>query len=131
MRFSFEQLQVLIAKCYDAATKLRSTKPCHYPTQSTDCTIQTVPALFQTRTWIRPLRTVSRQAFDRRERISERAGETPVQALAHLGLARARAAAANKDAAKTAYQDFFALWKDADPDLPLLKQAKAEYSKLQ
>jgi len=59
------------------------------------------------------------------------AGETPVRALAYLGLARARAAAANKDAAKTAYQDFFALWKDADPDLPLLKQAKAEYSKLQ
>ena len=59
------------------------------------------------------------------------AGETPVQALAHLGLARARAAAASKDAAKTAYQDFFALWKDADPDLPLLKQAKAEYAKLQ
>jgi hypothetical protein len=33
--------------------------------------------------------------------------------------------------AKTAYQDFFALWKDADPDLPIPKQAKAEYAKLQ
>jgi hypothetical protein len=32
---------------------------------------------------------------------------------------------------KTAYQDFFALWKDADPDVPMLKQAKAEYAKLQ
>jgi len=32
---------------------------------------------------------------------------------------------------RTAYQDFFALWKDADPDLPLLKQAKTEYAKLQ
>ncbi|PYX91486.1 MAG: hypothetical protein DMG71_20060 [Acidobacteria bacterium] len=59
------------------------------------------------------------------------AGETPVRALAHLGLARARAAAGSKDAARTAYQDLFAVWKDADPDLPLLKQAKAEYSKLQ
>jgi hypothetical protein len=33
--------------------------------------------------------------------------------------------------ANTAYQDFFALWKDADPDIPILKQAKAEYAKLQ
>jgi hypothetical protein len=32
--------------------------------------------------------------------------------------------------AKTAYQDFFALWKDADPEIPILKQAKAEYAKL-
>jgi eukaryotic-like serine/threonine-protein kinase len=33
--------------------------------------------------------------------------------------------------AKTAYQDFFSMWKDADPDVPVLKQAKAEYAKLQ
>jgi eukaryotic-like serine/threonine-protein kinase len=33
--------------------------------------------------------------------------------------------------ARTAYQDFFALWKDADPDIPILKEAKAEYAKLQ
>ena len=33
--------------------------------------------------------------------------------------------------ARTAYQDFLALWKDADPDLPILKEAKAEYAKLQ
>jgi len=33
--------------------------------------------------------------------------------------------------ARTAYQDFFALWKDADPDIPILKQAKAEYAKLE
>ena len=33
--------------------------------------------------------------------------------------------------AKAAYQEFFTLWKDADPDVPILKQAKAEYSKLQ
>jgi hypothetical protein len=32
--------------------------------------------------------------------------------------------------ARTAYQDFFALWKDADPDIPILRQAKAEYAKL-
>jgi hypothetical protein len=33
--------------------------------------------------------------------------------------------------AKTAYQDFFSMWKDADPDVPVLKQARAEYAKLQ
>jgi eukaryotic-like serine/threonine-protein kinase len=78
----------------------------------------------------------------------------PIGALAHLGLARAYAmeagigrvgtaasavqagqspaadpAALTK--ARTAYQDFLALWKNADPDIPILKQAKAEYAKLQ
>ncbi len=51
-------------------------------------------------------------------------------ALAHLGLARARAEAGDAGGARTAYQDFFALWKDADPDIPILQQAKAEYAKL-
>ncbi len=50
--------------------------------------------------------------------------------LAHLGLGRAYALQGNATAAKSAYQDFFAVWKDADPDLPVLKQAKAEYDKL-
>ena len=51
--------------------------------------------------------------------------------LSHLGLGRAYAVQGNTAAAKSAYQDFFAAWKDADPDLPVLKQAKAEYEKLQ
>ena len=38
---------------------------------------------------------------------------------------------AARDKARTAYQDFLTLWKDADPDIPILKQAKAEYAKLQ
>ena len=57
-------------------------------------------------------------------------GNTLVGALAHLGLARARSLSGDTAAARTAYPDFFALWKDADPDIPLLKQAKAEYEKL-
>jgi eukaryotic-like serine/threonine-protein kinase len=55
----------------------------------------------------------------------------PHGALAHLGLARAYALSGDTQKARTAYQDFFALWKDADPDIPILKQAKAEYAKLQ
>jgi eukaryotic-like serine/threonine-protein kinase len=55
----------------------------------------------------------------------------PLGSLAHLGLARAYALQGNTAKARTAYQDFFALWKDADPDIPILKQAKAEYAKLQ
>lgn len=61
--------------------------------------------------------------------------------LAHLGLARANAMqskssqGADADAARTralaAYRDFLALWKDADPDIPILKQAKTEYARLQ
>jgi serine/threonine protein kinase/Tfp pilus assembly protein PilF len=51
-------------------------------------------------------------------------------ALAHLQLGRAEAEAGSIDEARRAYQDFLALWKDADPDVPILKQAKAEYAKL-
>ena len=52
-------------------------------------------------------------------------------ALAHLGLARAYAMQGDTAKARGAYQDFLAPWKDADPDIPILKQAKAEYAKLQ
>jgi eukaryotic-like serine/threonine-protein kinase len=52
-------------------------------------------------------------------------------ALAHLGLARAYAMQGDAAKARAAYQDFLALWKDADPDIPILKEAKAEYAKLQ
>ena len=55
----------------------------------------------------------------------------PLGALAHLGLARAYALSGDAAKARTAYQDFFALWKDADPDIPILKEAKSEYAKLQ
>ena len=51
--------------------------------------------------------------------------------LSHLGLGRAYALQGNKEQAKAAYQDFFAAWKDADPDIPVMKEAKAEYAKLQ
>jgi serine/threonine protein kinase/predicted Zn-dependent protease len=54
----------------------------------------------------------------------------PWGALARLGLARAYAMQGDSAKAKSAYQDFLALWKDADPDVPILKQAKAEYAKL-
>ncbi|MGA8153993.1 MAG: protein kinase [Terriglobales bacterium] len=53
-----------------------------------------------------------------------------IGSLAHFGLGRAYALAGDNSQAKTAYQDFFALWKDADPDVPILKEAKAEYAKL-
>ena len=52
-------------------------------------------------------------------------------ALAHLQLGRAKAMTGDKEGARAAYQDFLALWKDADPDIPILKNAKAEYAKLQ
>ena len=55
----------------------------------------------------------------------------PIGALAHLQLGRAFALSGDKAKAKAAYQDFLTLWKDADADIPILKQAKAEYAKLQ
>jgi DNA-binding winged helix-turn-helix (wHTH) protein/tetratricopeptide (TPR) repeat protein len=51
-------------------------------------------------------------------------------ALAHLGLARAYALQGDTAKARAAYNDFFTLWKDADPDIPILKEAKTEYAKL-
>ena len=59
----------------------------------------------------------------------------PWGAFAHLGVARSYALEAAKDPAnlgkaRAAYWDFLSLWKDADPDIPILKQAKAEYAKL-
>ena len=54
----------------------------------------------------------------------------PLGALADLGLARAYALSGDTAKAKAAYNDFFTLWKDADPDIPILQQARAEYAKL-
>jgi tetratricopeptide (TPR) repeat protein len=54
----------------------------------------------------------------------------PIGALAHLGLARAYVLQGDTVKARTQYQDFLTLWKDADPDIPVLISAKAEYAKL-
>jgi tetratricopeptide (TPR) repeat protein len=67
------------------------------------------------------------------QKILDRHGIDPTSQLyplARLGLARAYALQGDTAKAKAAYQDFFAAWKDADPDVPVLKEAKAEYAKL-
>jgi predicted Zn-dependent protease len=56
---------------------------------------------------------------------------SPIGALAHLQLARAYAMQGDTAKARPAYQDFLTLWNNADPDIPILKEAKAEYAKLQ
>ncbi|MGA7622242.1 MAG: protein kinase [Candidatus Acidiferrales bacterium] len=58
-------------------------------------------------------------------------GNDPIGALAHLGLARSYALQGDTAKARAAYRDFFALWKNADPDIPILIAAKADYVKLQ
>ena len=92
-----------------------------------------------------PLHSRTIGGFDTPARLPSRAGARSVPlnllALARLGVARANALqartsqGADADAARVralaAYKDFLTLWKDADPDIPLLKQAKAEYAKLQ
>jgi hypothetical protein len=55
----------------------------------------------------------------------------PVGALAHLQLGRAYSRMGDKTRARSSYEKFLTLWKDADPEIPILKQAKAEYAKLQ
>jgi eukaryotic-like serine/threonine-protein kinase len=55
----------------------------------------------------------------------------PIGALAHMQLGRAYALTGDKDKARTAYTDFLTLWKDADPDIPILKEVQKEYASLQ
>jgi serine/threonine protein kinase/tetratricopeptide (TPR) repeat protein len=55
----------------------------------------------------------------------------PITSLAHLGIGRGYTISGDKAKARTAYQDFFAIWKDADGDVPILKEARAEYGRLQ
>jgi hypothetical protein len=57
-------------------------------------------------------------------------GLDPIGTLAHVQLGRAFALSGDVVRSKTAYQDFFSLWKDADPDVPFLTQARAEYARL-
>jgi tetratricopeptide (TPR) repeat protein len=57
-------------------------------------------------------------------------GADPIGPLAHLQLGRAFAFSGDRAKAKAAYQDFLALWKDADADIPILKNANAEYARL-
>ena len=69
--------------------------------------------------------------FQRILALQDYAATDPVISLGHLGLARAYAMQGDTAKAKAAYQDFLTLWKDADPDVPILIAAKAEYAKLQ
>ena len=67
------------------------------------------------------------------QKILDNRGQAPISALyplAHLGLARAAALTGDMSKSRKAYQDFLALWKDADSDLPVLQEAKQEYEKL-
>jgi predicted Zn-dependent protease len=67
------------------------------------------------------------------QKIAEHRGLSPMSplySLSRLGSARAYALAGDTAKSRSAYQDFFAYWKDADPDVPILKQAKSEYEKL-
>jgi hypothetical protein len=57
-------------------------------------------------------------------------GSDPIGALAHLQIGRAFALSGDMARAKTSYEDFLVLWKEADPDIQIFQQAKMEYSKL-
>ncbi len=71
------------------------------------------------------------QAYQRLLDLKAFGGVDPVLILTHLGMARAYALQGDKARSRVAYQDFFSYWKDADPDVPLLHEAKAEYAKVQ
>jgi len=67
------------------------------------------------------------------QKILDNPGIVPIsifRPLAHLGLARAYAETGNKDKSVAQYREFLALWKNADPDLPILHEAKTDYTKV-
>lgn len=73
------------------------------------------------------------EAMNEFQKIFDRRGQfdtSPLFPLAHLGLARAAKMVGNRTKSRQAYQDFFALWKDADAYIPILIEAKQEYEKL-
>jgi serine/threonine protein kinase/tetratricopeptide (TPR) repeat protein len=71
------------------------------------------------------------QEFQRVIALKNVSPDDPLITLAHLGLARAYALTGDKAKSRAAYQDFLALWKDADPDIPILRETKAEYAQTQ
>jgi predicted Zn-dependent protease len=96
-----------------------------------DLTIFLCPAYLRGEAYLM-LRDGNRAAAEFQKFIDHRGlvANFPWGALARLGLARAYAMQGDTAKARTAYQDFLTLWRDADPDIPTLKQAKAEYAKL-
>ncbi len=90
-----------------------------------------LPAYFRGEAYLM-LRDGNRAAVEFRKFMDHRGlvRNSPLGALARLSLARAYAMQGDTVKARGAYQDFLTLWKDADPDIPILKQAQAEYSKL-
>jgi predicted Zn-dependent protease len=75
--------------------------------------------------------TEAEQAFQRLLELRSANPADSVIPLGHVGLARAYAMAGDNARSRTEYQNFLAQWKDADPDLPYLKEIKAEYAKVQ
>jgi eukaryotic-like serine/threonine-protein kinase len=94
-------------------------------------------AIFFKPTWVRGLaylqsKDAARAAEEFQKIVKHRGWDvlSPLWPLAHLGLARAAALDGDVTKSRKAYEDFFLLWKDADADLPVLIEAKAEYGRL-
>jgi serine/threonine protein kinase/tetratricopeptide (TPR) repeat protein len=111
----------------DAAKAIEVLKPAN----AYDKAITSVPYIRGLAYWKAGLGRESAQEFQKVLALRNFAPADPLMSLAHLGLGRAYALQGDSQKSRTAYQDFFALWKDADPDIPILKEAKAEYARLQ
>jgi eukaryotic-like serine/threonine-protein kinase len=92
------------------------------------------PGVLYARGWASLRANEGKEAADAFQRILDHRNVfvlDPGVLYAHLGLARAYALEGNTAQSRIEYQNFLAYWKDADPDIPMLKQAKEEYAKLQ
>jgi eukaryotic-like serine/threonine-protein kinase len=136
-------LEISRALPYAALEHLERTRPYEMGSDSSDTIDLMRPAYFRGQAYL--LAGNSSAAAGEFEKVLDHPGlvlNSHLGSLARLGLARARIleeqlahnraiADRSKTNARAAYQDFLNLWKDADPDIPILKQAKAEYAKLQ
>ena len=117
-----------------AIEALRAVAPYELGSPAVIPTTSLYPVYVRGITYLAGRQEEGRQATAEFQKILDHRGvvlNEPIGALAHLGLARAYVLQGDEDKAHAAYRDFFKLWKDADPDIPILKEAKAEYTKLQ
>jgi serine/threonine protein kinase/tetratricopeptide (TPR) repeat protein len=114
----------------NAIELLQAAAPCELGSPPTDFPFSLYPVYVRGSAYLRLRQGPSAAAQFQRILDMRAEGNGPILALAPLGLGRAYALQGDLPRARTAYEQFLTLWKDADPDIPVLVSAKAEYEKL-
>jgi eukaryotic-like serine/threonine-protein kinase len=115
-----------------AIEALATAEPYEFGQTNTSFTFAVYPVYMRGKAYLAAKQGASAQVeFQKILDHSGAVGNQPIGALAYLGLARSYALQGNISKARASYSDFLSQWRNADPDVPLLKEAKAESAKLQ